>query len=440
MSFPKELNYASNKPMASTGKPEILRFKADNSSYPQSGTVRIEIPTGRRGMHLYPLQSYIEGQITVSATASDTAGQIYLDQSIYSIVRRLRVLHGSTVLEDTLYTNRLWNTVYDMQKNSSEREGDSISIMADAATGVIGANMGITTVAATSVASAVFDFTFQLPSALLGTLASKSLPLGLMGASSLYIELELEPAIIPFVGSSTVTSIDSYSLTNIYYNAKISSLPSDVEGALIQSTGGEILLPAVSYKGELKTMATGTAFNDKFSFQYSSLKNFLFIMQSSDTASGVTSGQLKRCITSRPCWNLSEWNLMINGEPYPSQTINKPSKMYMEVLRAFDAMAHTNAGGILGKNNYFVGTGALANDVLNATVANTVQYRFVAGVDLDRFNHSSDVLLSGTNTIGQTVNLNLLFGTTIPVGMNIYGFVMYDILYQLIDGMLRAKY
>jgi hypothetical protein len=31
MSVPKELNYASNKPVAGMGKPEILRFRSDNS-------------------------------------------------------------------------------------------------------------------------------------------------------------------------------------------------------------------------------------------------------------------------------------------------------------------------------------------------------------------------------------------------------------------------
>ena len=39
----------------------------------------------------------------------------------------------------------------------------------------------------------------------------------------------------------------------------------------------------------------------------------------------------------------------------------------------------------------------------------TVQKRFVAGIDLDRFNWSSDVLMCGTSSIGQMVNLILGF-------------------------------
>jgi hypothetical protein len=77
------------------------------------------------------------------------------------------------------------------------------------------------------------------------------------------------------------------------------------------------------------------------------------------------------------------------------------------------------------------------------TVANAtgcVSGRFITGVDLDRFNHSSDTLLSGTSTIGQTVNLNMSFLPAFAENMYVYAFVMYDVNYVLQNGLLRAKY
>jgi hypothetical protein len=439
MSFPRVLNYSSQKPGSAPGRPEILRFKSDNSSYSQSSTIRIEIPTGRQGMHLFPQSSYIEGQLVVNASATDKTGLLHMDQSIYSVVHRMRVLHGSQVLEDILYPNRLWNAVYDIQKNTSERTGDSNSLLVDWDVGTIGEqlvssvlNTDTTPVplfASTGTNTKVYNFCWVLPSGLLGSLASKALPLGLCGASSIYIELELESASIPFYGTGTTTAVNSYTLSNIYYNAKVVMLPGDVENALIQSNGGEIMLSAVSYKGEMKTMSAASAFNDKFSFQYSSLKNFLFFFTNSATANG---GITKRCICSRPACGLSEWNLMINGEAFPSQTINSYSKMYFELMRAYHSLTDTNAGGILGAINYGCGTGHTANDTIT-------HHRFVAGVDLDRFDHSSDTLLSGTSTIGQMVNLNLVFSSTTPEALNIYGFVMYDVLFILSNGLLSAK-
>jgi indole-3-glycerol phosphate synthase len=46
---------------------------------------------------------------------------IYLDQSIYSIFNRMRIFHGSNVVEDLLYCNKLWTAIYDLQINETKR-------------------------------------------------------------------------------------------------------------------------------------------------------------------------------------------------------------------------------------------------------------------------------------------------------------------------------
>ena len=116
MSLPKELNLGSNKPLASSARPNILRFRSDNGSYGAGDTIRIEIPTNRQGQYLFPNDSFLEFKLTVNVTnAAGNAQAFFLDQSIYSLFNRLRVIHGSTVLEDTLYANRLWTILYDIQ-------------------------------------------------------------------------------------------------------------------------------------------------------------------------------------------------------------------------------------------------------------------------------------------------------------------------------------
>ena len=233
MALVKSLNYASNKPISASGKPEILRFRSDNSTYNSGDVIRIEIPTGRQGQHLFPQDSYIEAKVSVQWTNGTSATGIYLDGCAYSFFRRLRVLHGSNVIEDTLYSNRLWNAIYDVQRNASERRGDSINMLIypplyDSAEnlgtfGLYGYRVATTNVAGT-YNSNTRDFTFILPSALLGCLAQKSLPLSLCGASSIYLELELESPTQVFyganVGANGITAIKSFTLSDIYYNAK----------------------------------------------------------------------------------------------------------------------------------------------------------------------------------------------------------------------------
>ena len=456
MSFPSELNLGSNKPMSASGKPSINRYRSDNSDYRGGDTIRIEIPCGRKGQYLFPLDSFIELKIRVNAQNGATVNSsIYIDQSIYAIFNRLRIFHGSNVVEDTLYCNKLWTSLFDLQINETKRRGESImKLINDNTANNVGAvtpsifNNGLSgslfsRMAGNAVAadSATFDVCFCLPSALLGSLSSKALPLGLMGASSIYLELELAPAAMAFIGDGTA-AINSYTVSDIFYNGKITTLPNDIDDLLIQSTGGVVNLPAIAYKTEAKTIsANSAAFNDKFSFQYSSLKNFIFWVQNSATANGVLGA---RSITSRPRANISDYYLTINGEAFPSQTISSVSRMYAELLRAFDGLADTSFGGIINFFNYNQPLHTAASDVLAVGAVGdggttTIQKRFLAGIDLDRFNHTSSTLLSGSSSIGQMVNLNLNFSAATTDVLVLYAAVQYDVLFHIESGLLMAK-
>ena len=459
MSLPKELNLGSNKPMASGGKPAILRYRSDNTTYVSGDTIRIEIPTGRQGQHLFPQDSYLEAKVKVNTSGGTGAAiNTYIDQSAFSLFRRIRILHGSTVLEDTLDVNKLWTAIYDIQVNESERRGDTINkLVYDNVTAGNTSTFNshlfgyqfVSAQAASAAAtdSSLVDFAIMLPSALVGSLASKALPLSLMGASSLYIELELAPANVAFVqqynasGGTAFGTINSFTVQDIYYNAKVTNLPSEIESAIIESTGGVVNLPAVAYKTESKSISSGsTAWNDKFSFQFSSIKNMLFFLQNQSTANGNVA---YRSVSARPRCNTNEYYLNINGEVYPSQPISGLARQYTELLRSFDYLTDTNAGGVLTFSNYSHNTHTAASDNINDTVAtmltDTDQKRFIAGIDLDRFNRSSDVLMSGTSTIGQMMTLNVNFSSSLTDNVILYGACMYDVLFHLENGQLTYK-
>ena len=452
MSFPSELNLGSNKPMSASGKPSINRYRSDNSEYRGGDTIRIEIPCGRKGQYLFPKDSFIELKIKITAgnAGANTANSsAYIDQSIYAIFNRIRIFHGSNVVEDCLYVNKLWTALYDIQINESKRRSESImKLIGDntlATSGVY--NNGLSGLrfstyggAQAAIDSTVYDACFCIPSALLGSLASKAVPLGLMGASSIYLELELAPTAQAFVTDGSAF-VNSYTVSDIFYNGKITTLPNDIDDLLIQSTGGIVNLPAVSYKAEAKTLsALSTSFNDKFSFQYSSLKNFLFFIQNSTTANGTIT---TRSVSSRTKANITDYFLLINGEAFPSQTIQNTSRMHAELLRSFDGLSDTGFGGILTISNYTVNTTLTAEDILTGGLAaygpTTPQKRFIAGIDLDRFNHTSDTLLSGTSSIGQMVNLQLNMGALGNETCTLFAAVQYDVLYHIEGGLLTAK-
>ena len=64
--------------------------------------------------------------------------------------------------------------------------------------------------------------------------------------------------------------------------------------------------------------------------------------------------------------------------------------------------------------------------------------RSVYGLDLNRFNNTQDTLLSGTSTIGQSINL-IINKTAVNATANLYGAVMYDVIYTILDGQMTAN-
>lgn len=458
MSLPSTLNFGINKPLAKSSKPSINRFRSDNSSYNNNDTIRIEIPTNGQGQMLFPRNSFIEGSVSVNALNGATAGAIYIDQSVYALFNRMRIIHGSTVIEDCLYVNKVWTSILDVQVNDAERHGLGIThLVGDVSagltnaysTGQCGTKFNNYAVNAAVADSPYFDFCFPLPSAILGTLAQKALPLGLCRNSSIYIELELASPNMAFVaeynGAESTITLNSFTVKNIYYNAKIVTLPSDVNQELIASLGEVILLPAVAYKAEQKSFASAAgalAFNDKFSFQFSSIKSFYFFVQNTACANGNI---FYRSISSRPHANINDYFLTINGEAYPSQSITGATRQYAELLRSWDQLSDTNAGGVINYTSYTQSNAHTA--VLSRLTAtapydsggSTIQQRFLAGIDLDRFNHSSDVLMSGTSSNGQMINLqvNLSIATTDP--LTLIAYVQYDVMFSISNGQITAS-
>ena len=449
--LPSQLNLGSNKPLSSGGRPLINRYRSDNSSYTGGDTIRVEIPCGRKGQFLFPTDSFLEGRLKVNCSNGATVGSCFIDANIYSIFQRMRILHGSVVLEDTLHCNRLWNVLYDVQISDTDRRQDCLtklindntttnqshiynSLLQGVAIQTLNAN-------AVSADSSLIDFALVIPSALIGSLATKALPIGMLNTSSIYIEFELAPMNVAFVSESTTVVFNSYTVQDVYYNAKITQLPDDVNASLMNSLGGTVELPAFCYKSELKAMAAGTStFNDKFSFNFSSVKNFLFWHTNQVTANGANT---KRSITTRPKCFLTDYYLTINGEAYPTQSISNPSRMYLELVRAFDGLVDTSFGGIISYKNYVNDVHTTVTDITASVAnyaANVQEKRWIGAIDLDRFNHSSDTLNSGTSTIGQTVNLVSNYSAGLVEAVNLYAAVMYDVIFVAENGQLSPRF
>jgi hypothetical protein len=454
--FPSSMNIAgSKKSCVANCTPSFQRIRSDNSSYGASDIIRIEIPCGRKGDWLHPQDSFIEFKVRLTYSGG-TAGAVSLDGNIYSLFKSLRIYHGTNLLVNQQFSNRLWQALYDIQCNSAERNAGQICL------GTLPSSVASTTnnlFGLTFVSGNTYQFSFALPCSLLGTLTDHAIPLGWMGASSLYLDLEVEASNRIFttripnnevtgnIGTCTAVPVyETLTISEIYYNAKISQLGGEYDNLLMTAfEGAPIRIPSVEYVGEQKTVSATTAFSDKFSFQKGSVNFLLWWITNQSTANGTpySTNNYNSAITQRAMGKLKEFYITLNGSQFPTQPIScalngatafvasqHGAVAYQHLLRCFNQNTDITAGGVMDMALYAYNASSLASDEDTK--------RFVGGISLDRVDGNNEKYMSGTNTIGSNFVLNATWEDALATPHFLYAFVQHDVAYELVDGLLTA--
>lgn len=456
INFPKSLQMNAMAP-AAPADPLITRFRSDNSSYNSGDIVRIEISTGGRNQFLLPADSYLSFDFKHEWSGGATTTRI--DGCAYSIFRRARIIHGSTVLVDTQHVGRLWNALRDVQVSSAARAVDEIRMavqpfatQAQTCNGMVGLNL---------VSGQIYDAAFPLPLPLVGTLQKSAVPLGLMGASSLFIELEIAPTVeiithrefadadgaVPALGTNTYTP-GAFTLSNIYYNAKITTLDEPYAQALMGVYAGRpLMLPATDYIGEQKVIAdTAQVINEKFAFSRSSVNGVFWWLSNASVAAGASyDASFARLdgTTHRQAGPLDQYYLAIsgknlqpvyagaNGTVLGASTYFKGANAVNQIGRIFDNMSSVEGMGVLNLVNY-------CSTVSTKASAAASTKRFVGAYSTERYDASAQYA-SGSNLVGQDVRLVVQFTTGVSEQQNLYAFAMCDVGFELLDGQLNLR-
>lgn len=450
INFPESLQMNAKAPSA-PADPLITRFRSDNASYSAGDIIRIEIPTGGRNQFLLPNDSFLSFDFTPTFTI--TAGSLSLDNSTYSLFRRARVIHGSTTLVDVQHCGRLWNALRDVLCNAGGRSVDEIRLGVNSASNQASASNYTAGMVLTSTQT--YDSAFALPLPIVGTLSKSAIPLGLMGASSLFIELEIAPY-AQVVTNRTYTTpqgttganttanptLTSLVLSNIYFNAKITTLDEPYAQALMSVYAGRpLMLPAVDYIGEMKVIAAGaTAINEKFAFSRSSVNGILWWLSNSTLANGTpVSFNYGEGTSHRQGGNLSEYYVAVSGKnllsvyagPHGTSGFFKGGAVVSQIGRIYNNLADIAGMGVLNFRNYCSTTDTASDAFASAK-------KFVGAYSLERYDADAKYA-SGSNLVGQDVRLVVTMTGALSEQQNLYGFCMSDVGFELIDGQLNLR-
>lgn len=279
MSLPKNLLY-QNKVDAMGARPYTSNIQPQGAqTYAANDVMIFNIPCNRNTV-LSPHDTYLKFSMTATNGATGQKWVRLSKSGAHGFIQRLRLFHGSTLLEDIdNYGNLLAQLV------TKQRSADNISYKGSVVEGfeescailLAGSGVGasacpiysqnalrgqriynplyVNDIADLAAAGTTASKTFCIPLvSILGTLGDKYLPLFAMTTAPLRLELQLvSSALIPFV---SLQSMASFSLSNVEIIGSFIELSDQALGVIQQSQMGAPLTMAVNRWSNLVYNAT----------------------------------------------------------------------------------------------------------------------------------------------------------------------------------------
>lgn len=448
------MNLSAQKPaLTSQCEMQYQRYRASNATYGAGDIISIDIPTGgARNTFLHPGESFLE--IKFKPTFTLTGGQLCLDNCAYSLFSSARIYHGSNELCNINNVGRLWNALFDYASGAS-RMARSIDMGCDHAVERDGRAL---------TSGLVYTFAIPLILPLLGSLSDHVLPLGWAESGNLRLELTLNPfaQMITTTNGSSLEAADgsctaapvltSVQIYDVFYNAKVSKLSSDLNQALIESFGDRpISIPAVDYRGEMVSVPSGSSsVTTKLNFQHRSLKSVLWYAVTQSIALGtVTSFNIGRSQSSRFAGGrLASYCIEVDGSEVPSGKIQcgaggltlpattlendfHSAIPFAQLLRCFNQMNASFVPVSFPRQAYGCSLTTVAGQLDNSPSA------FLTGVDLERAGADAETtVFAGTNTKNSNVNLQITYETASSAAQTLFVFGHHDVVFNLVQGSL----
>jgi hypothetical protein len=432
MSLPKNLLYA-NKVDSMGSRPYTSNIQSQNQVYTMNDTIVLNIPCNRNTV-LSPADSFLKFSVACTNGAAVNTWTRLSKAGAHGFIQRLRLFHGSTLLEDVDNYGNLMAQLCTHQRspddvfyggsvvegfdeqsqvsinaiyNISGLRGQRITNAAYAAGG------GAADIAAAAV-TPVKTFCIPLVS-ILGTLTDKYVPLFAMTSSSLRLELQLvSSAQIPLLA---LTGYTSFSITNVEYVGSFVELSDQALSVIQQSQGGAPLTMAVdryaNLIGNANLLNAITNVSIPVPFKYSSTQAILSTIR--QHAAGVTTFDS----FGSNHFSLLEYYWQMGSESIPSKHVgadlyngNRPM-MYNFYCSALGSPYSLSYNPLISQYTYdTMAIPVASTETPNTTANNLTSIAGAFGIGQELVSYPSanvDQMFAGRNTSSEDIYLNLQF-------------------------------
>jgi hypothetical protein len=425
-----------------------IQPQSGTGAYNMGDTVTINIPT-RNNTALIPSESYLRGQLNLSCSTANATAATFESCGVHSFIQRVRVFHGSNLLEDIDNYSQLAKILYDFQAPDDTVKGrfavtsgcnGEWNTLTGAASGALQAVRGYNRGATTSVTTAghAVPFAINLIS-LVGALSGdKYLPLWEMTAAPLRVEIVLKSSLVSSLllvqGSATAPL---FTVTGVNYCGEFLELPDSAVAAIKAGSSSpmQVVLPSWrSYTNSAAITTAGTQVSFPIPAKFSSLKNIVVATRNSSFVAAAGYYPMAHCK-----FGITSYNFRVGSEVLPSTAPNAIPEIYSEALKCFGSLADLNLQPSIDLVSYQQDIPTNVTSLTDASVSDSGS--FITGIDMEVYQAADKAsIFAGTNT--NTSDIFYIVNHTPSGNVTIQqtAFASYDQVLVFENGVCYSRY
>lgn len=462
--LPKNLKYGS-KIESAVARSSRVNIQPQNgtSTYGANDTIIFNLPT-RNNLVMVPTESYLKFNIVMTSAAASNAFR-WDSCGAHGIIQRIRVFHGSNLLQDIDNYGMLAKMLFDLQQPTDATYGKqnilagtradlSVTTPAVAAASslpVIQANSGerltVTGGALTYIGNAgssgIFTYCLNLIS-LVGSLCSSSyIPMFAMTSAPLRVEIQLVPNLINGCSALSGALNNTFAITNCEYVANMIELGDSAMQTIYSSLGGEPLqfvVPDFRNYQFNATVPTGNALTQiafPIPAKFTSLKALFITVRDKGT------GAITFFPYSSVTCGLKDYSFRLGATTMPSKNPSTLTECFAEVVKAIGSIGDINYQPSIDKFSYTLAVSAANNDVdTAATTSSASSGSFYIGLDLENYaSADKSSIFSGYNSNNDDCFVFLSFSqNTGEINARFDAFANFDAVVVCENGTSYVKF
>jgi hypothetical protein len=411
--------------------------------YNPGDTITINIPT-RANTALVPSESYLRGQFNLILSSAATSSCLE-SCGWHQFIQRIRVFHGSNLLEDIDNYGQMAKILYDYQAPEDAVKGrfaitsgtnedySGVGTGAAALQNVRSVNRGRAT-GALGATTTSFQFAINLVS-MVGALAGSAyLPLWEMTAAPLRVELVLQSSLIRSMMVEGGAGLN-FTASGINYCGEFLELPDSAISAIKSASSSpmQMVLPSYrSYTNSAAITTAGTQVSFPIPAKFSSLKN-IFV------ATRTTAGTAAQYPSSHCRFGLTSYNFRVGSEVLPSTAPTSIPEIYSEAVKCFGSLADLQLQPSIDNTAYSLDVPNTAAGLVEASTEDSGA--FLVGIDMEIYQNADKAsIFAGTNT--NTSDIFYIVNHTPAGNVTILqtAFASYDQVLVYENGVAYARY